>query len=44
MVSKIGPEISVFCHLLKFASLVFLDIAQDCIEHLVELKPKKGPK
>ena len=25
-----GTEISFFCHFLKFASLVFLDIAQDC--------------
>ena len=28
--AKTGPEISFFNHFLKFASLVFLAIAQDC--------------
>ena len=31
----------MFCHFLKVASLVFLDIAQDCCLGLVELKPPK---
>ena len=43
--AKTGPEISFFYHFLKFASLVFLAIAQiaawDFVYHLVELKPTK---